>query len=234
MGREPSEVEVRNLHRFVEKATVLLAPADRFRSAAALLQRRGVRVSERGTGRSQFFRIDAGAAATGVSDEDVKPLPTIVIAPTPTPIPLRGGPQVSLSALEPARVEFGFAAPQIDREWDNPPITLGGVRYDHGIGMHAWCRMTYAVPPNAVEFQAIVGIADKMRECPRAAVIFEVRDDKDAVLFHSGLVDGTTPPMPIHADVRGKGSVTLVVTDAGNGIDCDHADWALPSFLLSR
>jgi hypothetical protein len=145
---------------------------------------------------------------------------------------LRTGPQVSLSDLTASAIEFGFAAPQIDREWDNPPISLGGVRYEHGIGMHAWTKMTYPVPPKAIELQAIVGIADKVRENPKAAVTFEVRDQSNTLLFDSGLVDGATPPIPIHVDVRGKAAVILSVTDAGNGIDCDHADWAVPSFLL--
>ncbi len=233
-GGEPLELELRNLRRMVDTATVILAPADNYRAAVSAMQRRGVRASERTAATLHFFRLDSGAEATGVPDAALNPLPTIVIPPTPTPIPLRTGPQVSLSTLTATAIEFGFAPPQIDREWDNPPITLGGVRYDHGIGMHAWAKMTYAVPPNAVELQAIVGIADKMRDCPRAAVTFEVLDQTKAVIFNSGLVDGTTPPMPIHIDVRGKTTVTLSVTDAGNGIDCDHADWAVPSFLLSQ
>lgn len=231
-GGEPIELELRNLRRMVDNATVILAPADNYRAAVSAMQRRGVRATERLAATLRYFRLDSGADATGVPDSDLHPLPTIVIPPTPTPIPLRTGPQVSLSELTATAVEFGFAAPQIDREFDNPPITLGGVRYERGIGMHAWSKMTYPVPPKAVELQAIVGIADKVRDCGRAAVTFEVRDQSSTLLFDSGPVDGTTPPLPIHVDVRGKSAVTLSVTDAGNGIDCDHADWAVPAFLL--
>jgi hypothetical protein len=231
-GGEPIEFELRNLRRFIDNATVLVGPAERFKKGVAALQERGVRVSEREASRLRFYRLDSGAAATGVPDEELKPLPTIVIPPTPTPIPLRTGPQISLGDLKPTDVQFGFAPPQIDREFDNPPLKLGGVIYPRGIGMHAWCRMTYAVPARAVELQAIIGIADKMRECPQAAVTFEVRDESGALLYDSGLVDGATPPIPIHVDVRGKKAVTLAVTDAKNGIDCDHANWALAAFML--
>ena len=236
-GLEPIEIELRNLRRLIDTATVVAAPAERFKKAVAALQRRGVRVSERevqGLPGFKFYRLDSGATATGVPDSELKPLPTIFIPPTPTPIPLRSGPQISLSILKPTDIQYGFAPPQIDREFDNPPIVLGGVRYERGIGMHAWCKMTFAVPPRAIELQAIVGIADSMRPCPRAAVTFEVRDTKGALLFDSGLVDGNTPPLPIHVDVRGQKSVTLAVTDGGNGIDCDHADWALTSFVLEQ
>lgn len=231
-GGEPIEFELRNLRRLIDNATVLVGPAERFKKGVAELQKRGVRVSERQASRLRFYRLDSGAAATGVPDEELKPLPTIFIPPTPTAIPLRTGPQVSLSDLKPSEVQFEFAPPQIDREFDNPPLKLGGVVYPRGIGMHAWCRMTYAVPPRAAELQAIIGIADKMRECPRAAVTFEVRDETGALLYESGLVDGATPPVPIHVDVRGKRSITLVVTDAQNGIDCDHANWAMAAFML--
>lgn len=232
-GGEPIEIELRNLRRMVDGATVILAPADHYRAAVSAMQRRGVRASERQAASLRYFRLDSGAEATGVPDTELSPLPTIVIPPTPTPIPLGTGPQISLSQLTATKIEFGFAAPQIDREWDNPPITLGGVQYERGIGMHAWAKMTFNVPAKAVALQAIIGIADKVRENPRAAVTFEVRDQDNTVLFDSGVVDGTTPPTPIHVDVRGKTAVTLSVTDAGNGIDCDHADWAVPSFLLS-
>lgn len=233
-GGEPLELELRNLRRMVDSATVILAPAEHYRAAMAAMQRRGVRVAERQAATLRYFRLDSGAEVTGVPDSDLNPMPTIVIPPTPTPIPLRTGPQVSLSSLTATKVEFGFAAPQVDREWDNPPIMLGGVRYDQGIGMHAWAKMTFNVPPNAVELQAIIGLADKIRDNPRAAVTFEVLDENGAVLFNSGVVDGSTPPTPIHVDVRGKKAITLSVGDAGNGIDCDHADWAVPAFLLSQ
>ncbi|MFI5365436.1 MAG: NPCBM/NEW2 domain-containing protein [Candidatus Binatia bacterium] len=226
------EVRMRELQGIIKTTTVLLAPATEFQRVAAIMQHRGVRVSERSSGNLRLLRLDAGAAATGIADQDIQPLPTIVLPPTPTPIPLSGGPHMSLTTMTPTTVTFGFAPPQIDHAWDGSPIVMGGVRYGHGIGTHAWCRMTYAVPPQATTFQAIVGLSDDVRECGAGAVTFEVRDDNDAVRFDSGLVDATTPARSIQADVRGTQTITLVVTEGGNGRDCDHANWALPAFLL--
>ncbi len=196
------------------------------------MQGRGLRVAERGSEAMRFIRIDSGAAATGVQDADIKPLPTSVIPPSPTPIPLRGGPQVALGDLEPLKLQFGFEAPKIRRNGSGPPLLLGGVSYLDGLVTHAWIKMTYAVPRGAKEFQAIVGIDDGARECTKASVTFEVRGPDDALLYDSGLVDSSTSPLPIRVDLRGAAQITLAVTDGGNGIDCDHADWALPSFLL--
>ncbi|MFI5367273.1 MAG: NPCBM/NEW2 domain-containing protein [Candidatus Binatia bacterium] len=111
---------------------------------------------------------------------------------------------------------------------------MGGVGYAHGIGTHAWCRMTYTVPPTATAFEAIVGLSDDVRTCHApAAVTFEVRDDRDALRFQTGIVDANTPPAHVHVDVHGTATITLVVTEGGNGRDCDHANWAQPVFVLA-
>ena len=233
-GGDPGEVALRNVQQVLKTNTVLLAPAARFQKAAAALQRRGLRVAERGTPAFRFIRIDGGAAVTGVPDDEVKPLPTIIIPPTPTPIPLQGGPQISLTELEPRDVSFGFAAPRMNHTWEGGIIRMGGFTYERGIGMHAWARMTFAVPPGATALQAIAGLSDSIKECSKASVTFEVRDDKGKVLYDSGIVDSASPPIAVHVDLHGTTAITLAVTDAGDGIDCDHANWAVPSFLLAR
>ena len=232
-GGDPGEIYVRQLQQLAAHSTAILAPAARFKKAAAAAQRRGLRVAERGTRQFSFYRIDSGAAAAGVPDDAVRPLPTIVIAPTPTPIALDHGPQVPLAGLSPRDVVFGFAPPRMDRAWDGGPLKIAGITYPRGIGMHAASRVTFDVPPRATSLQAIIGLSDQVSECDRASVTFEVRDQNNAVLYESGLIDATSPPTPIRVPLRGATAVTLAVTDAGNGIDCDHANWALPAFLLT-
>lgn len=159
-------------------------------------------------------------------------LPTISIPPTPTPIALSSGPRQVLTELTAQDVQFGFVAPRINKSWSGAPISMRGIEYERGIGVHAWTRMTYAVPAAAVELQAIIGLADDAKDCPRASVRFEVHDERDAVLYDSGIIDGFAPPKLAKAPLAGVTAVTLVVTDGGDGIDCDHANWAEPSFLL--
>lgn len=161
-------------------------------------------------------------------------LPTINIPPTPTPIALRGGPRRGLTELTAQDVKFGFAEPRIDKSWSGAPITMRGIEYAHGIGAHAWARLTYAVPPEAVELQAIVGLADDAKDCPKATVRFEIRDERDTLLYDSGVIDVFTPPKLASVPLANVKAVTLAITDAGDGIDCDHANWAEPSFLLRR
>lgn len=228
----PLAARLRELQQIATQATLILAPSNRFQSAAAALQGRGLRVAAESVSGVRLLRIDAGAAATGVPNEALQALPTLVMVPTPTPIPLATGPRVELHTLAPSEMNYSFAPANIDRAWDGSPIVMGGVHYQHGLGTHAWCRVRYSVPPNAVSFQAIIGLSDDTRECPVATgVTFEVRDDQDRLLFDSGFVDAATAPRPVQVDVHDTAAITLVVTDGGNGRDCDHANWASAAFL---
>lgn len=234
-GSSP-EAFVRELQRTAAGTTLLLMPADNFRKVANALAAKGLRVTERGLPEFHVLRVDGDEQATGIANEQIASLPTPVILPTPPPpkpIVLRAGVKQWVTDFAPLDVSYGFAPPKVDRTWNDAPLSMGGIEYPHGIGMHAWCRATYPVPENAVGFQAIVGLADGVRDCDRAAVTFEVRDDKDRLLFDSGLVDNTTPPWAVEVALGDTTTITLVVTEGGNGPGCDHADWALAAFLLN-
>jgi 4-amino-4-deoxy-L-arabinose transferase-like glycosyltransferase len=228
-----SEYALREITRLLRegKITLLLAPAERFRGAAAALQRRELRVAERGSLVFRFLRVDAGESATGVAERDMPVLPEIVLTPTPTPLPLATGPQQSLTTLDPLEVRYGFEAPKTNLTWGGGPLSLGGVMYERGFGTHAWTRMKFAVPPDATEFQAIVGLQDGA--CEKGGVTFEVRGPDDRLLYDSGLMEIISPPRPVRVKVRGLATITLVVTEADNGRDCDHANWVAPVFLLA-
>ena len=230
----PAEYHLRTLKELLPTTTILLAPAERFQHTTAALQQRGARAAELDRGRLRLLRFDGGEKVTGIPDTALSPLPTVIIPPTPTPIPLDEGPQVPVTDLQPLKIEYGFAPPEIDRAFGGGPLLLGGRRYARGIGTHAWCRMTYAVPPGAVAFQAVIGLADDVKECPAAMVTFELRDQDDRVLYKSDRIDTTSSPVAVRVDLGATRELSLVVTEGGNGRDCDHADWARPAFLLSR
>jgi len=210
--------------------TLLLVPAEPFRYAAFELQQQGLSVARVGDPEVELWRVEPAGRAGGQVTVEIASPPTPV--PTPPRIQLETGPQVQVSSLEPLEVRYGFEPPYVDQTWGGGPIVLGGVRYRHGLGMHAWCRMTYAVPEGATAFQAVVGLADSQRSCPAALVTFEVGGGDGEPLFDSGPVGPTTPPQRVLVALHGERTVTLSVTEAGNGRDCDHASWAEPAFLL--
>src|SRR5690606_22106690 len=57
------------------------------------------------------------------------------------------------------------------------------------------------------------------------SVVFQVWADGQQ-LYTSGIVTGTTPTLQISLDIAGRQELVLIVTDAGDGRDWDHADWA--------
>nr|WP_274523008.1 NPCBM/NEW2 domain-containing protein [Saccharothrix sp. ALI-22-I] len=49
----------------------------------------------------------------------------------------------------------------------------------------------------------------------------------------SGTLTGAAAPKSLSAAVSGADVLRLVVTDAGNGIDSDHADWGSPKLTCA-
>lgn len=169
------------------------------------------------------------AAEVGAIDT---PFPRLPVAPPPTPVALPPGSRLPLTDLQPTEVAFGYAHPWIDQSWGGGPVSIRGHTYARGIGMHAGTRMTYPVPPNAVAFESVGGLSTAVKACPLASVRFEIRDARDRLLYDSGIVAGDAPAQRVRAGVAGTPTITLIVTDAGDGFDCDHADWGEPAFVI--
>jgi hypothetical protein len=105
--------------------------------------------------------------------------------------------------------------------------------------VHADSALIYAVPDGAKRLVATVGLDDEKQTDPRASVVAKVYGDagemgeRPALLATSPLLSDRTVriwhfDVPLTARVR---KVHLVVTDAGDGIACDHADWVNTGFV---
>jgi alpha-galactosidase len=106
---------------------------------------------------------------------------------------------------------------------DGRPITLGGAVYAKGLGVHAESAVEFYTGRACTSVTADVGVDDEKGD--RGTVAFEVWAD-DARVASSGVLTNTAPARPLTADVTGAQVVRLVVTDGGDGVDSDHADWA--------
>ena len=229
------DAQAGRLEAVLEESTLVLAPYPSFARLAQAMDRRGVRVTPRPPGNPAVLRIDSGAEKTGVTDDELAALPDAQASGVPGELQIEHGTQVFLSELDPENTSYGFAPPQLDKTWANAPIRLGGVTYAQGIGMHAWCRMTFPVPGNADLFQSLIGISDDIRSCKMAKVTFEILDQNGRLLYKSGVMDFQTPPKVVKIRMKDEiEKITLVVTEADNGKDCDHADWAMASFVLKE
>jgi alpha-galactosidase len=106
---------------------------------------------------------------------------------------------------------------------DGHPITLGGVVYAKGLGVHAESEVDYYAGKACEKVTADVGVDDE--KGANGTVAFEIWADGTKVAS-TGVLTNAMPAQPITADVTGAQVVRLVVTDGGDGIDSDHADWA--------
>jgi hypothetical protein len=105
---------------------------------------------------------------------------------------------------------------------DGLPITIGGVTYQKGIGTHAPAEVRVYLGGRCDTFTSAVGLDDETTQ--PGSVTFQVLAD-DRVVADSGVVR-PGPAAALTADVAGARMLTLLVTDAGDGKNFDHADWA--------
>ncbi|UQN06258.1 NPCBM/NEW2 domain-containing protein [Deinococcus sp. QL22] len=111
---------------------------------------------------------------------------------------------------------------------DGKTLTLNGVTFDRGFGTHAGSEMRFGLKgtdATCTRFTSQIGLDDEVGS--KGSVVFQVYLDGQKA-YDSGTMTGASPTKTIDLDITGKQELRLVVTDAGDGIDFDHADWAKP------
>lgn len=136
---------------------------------------------------------------------------------------------VYLSDLKPLSTRNGWGPVEFDQSNaetaanDGRVITIGGVQYNKGLGVHAHSEVVYDISGSFAAFLADVGVDDEVGS--RGSVVFQVWGD-NVKLWESPRLDGSMGPLPVFVDVSGVKTLKLVVTDGGDGNAYDHADWA--------
>ncbi|MYW70502.1 alpha-galactosidase [Streptomyces sp. SID8379] len=110
-----------------------------------------------------------------------------------------------------------------DAAGDGHPLTIGGVVYAKGLGVHAQSEVSYYTARACERVTAQVGVDDE--KGTKGTVAFEIWAD-DHKVAETGVLTNSDAAHAISADVTGAQVVRLVVTDGGDGVDSDHADWA--------
>ncbi|MFI0225266.1 NPCBM/NEW2 domain-containing protein [Streptomyces lydicus] len=110
---------------------------------------------------------------------------------------------------------------------DGRPMSIGGTGFTKGLGVHAPSEVSFYTGGRCSAFSARVGIDDEAGD--RGSVRFEVWVD-GRLVTSTGTLTGTDAATALSAPVTGAETVRLVVTDGGDGIDYDHADWGDAKF----
>ena len=111
---------------------------------------------------------------------------------------------------------------------DGHPITLDGITYAKGLGVHTNSEIIYNLGKKYSRFVSDLGIDD---EVASGSVVFQIWAD-GAKIYDSGIVTRSSAIKNVSVSVKGKSELKLVVTGAGDGNTSDHADWA-GAYLLN-
>ena len=106
---------------------------------------------------------------------------------------------------------------------DGRTLTLNGVTYAKGLGVHAASDITYTLGGAYTRFTSSIGVDDEVGS--NGSVVFQVWAD-GIQLFASSTMSGSTATQLVDVDLTGRQSLRLVVTGGSDGIAHDHANWA--------
>jgi alpha-galactosidase len=138
---------------------------------------------------------------------------------------------VWLSTLDLGKVAQGYGSAQADKSVTSKPLSVGGQKFERGVGSHASSALWIDLGGGTDRFQAAVGVDDAANN-PAASVTFKVLGD-GRKLWESGVMRLGQPAQAIDLDVKGLKTLVLLVGDAGDGISFDHADWGDARFIVS-
>ena len=111
---------------------------------------------------------------------------------------------------------------------DGRRLRIAEAEYAHGLLCHAVSKVLVRLPGPGRGFSATVGVDTN---AGGGSIVFAVTvGGREA--FRTDVMHCGDPGIPVSLDLRGAREFTLDAGDAGDGINCDHADWAEATVTL--
>jgi uncharacterized protein (DUF1800 family) len=148
----------------------------------------------------------------------------IPVIPPPAPVS-----RVWLSDINWLTATNGWGPVELDKSngenlpGDGRTMSLNGLRYSDGLGVHPNSTITYMLADRYDIFKATIGIDDEVED--KGSAVFEVWLD-GVMKYRSPKLTGAMPGLAIEVPVENVREMKLVVTDGGDGMAYDHANWA--------
>jgi alpha-galactosidase len=106
------------------------------------------------------------------------------------------------------------------------PLNIAGVSYTRGLYCHAVSKVVVRLPGKGERFTAVAGVdSNDQTSGGRGSIVFSVSTG-GAERYRSGVMREGQAGRPVSVALQGATELTLEVSDAGDGISCDQADWA--------
>jgi alpha-galactosidase len=111
---------------------------------------------------------------------------------------------------------------------DGRPLKIGQSEFRKGLLCHAPSKLVVTLPGPAKKFSSTVGVD---ANAGGGSIVFAVKlAGKE--LFRSPVMRGGAAGMPVSVELDGATEFAIEAGDAGDGIECDHADWADAKAIL--
>lgn len=149
---------------------------------------------------------------------------------------------VRLTDLEPSEVNeyglFDHTFPyRVGGAVGGGPLRLRGKVHRHGLGLHSFSELSYAINGEYETFAALVGIDDAVR--PAGLATLKILGDGEPLAIEIGdrvakelQISGEAPAVSIRVDVSGIKTLTLRVEFGADGLDVsDHVDIVSPRLV---
>ncbi|MEU8652733.1 sigma-70 family RNA polymerase sigma factor [Streptomyces sp. NPDC048737] len=163
-----------------------------------------------------------------------EPTPAPTRTPTPAPTPPPAPAVYELSEL-PFDVAGDGTGPEIrlggsSWVWQRYGLTVAGRAYARGVTVHGDSSVTIDLNRACTAYDAVAGVDDLTQKLGK--VVFSVHAD-GVRLWSSGTVRGGGPAVPVHVNLAGRETVTLVVEPHNHLDTVALADWAESKFTCT-
>jgi hypothetical protein len=150
------------------------------------------------------------------------------------------GDSLKLTSLTWISATAGWGTIVNNKSISGATLNVKGVTFANGIGTHAKSVISYQIPTGYTRFKAFAGLDNGgASQAGGATVEFCVatqdptlrKVDVNKAIANSGLISRTCqrPGKSITGDITSATKLYLVVTDAGDNFNYDHADWINPT-----
>ncbi len=119
---------------------------------------------------------------------------------------------------------------QVNKSILGTPLQVAGTKYKRGIGTHSISRYLVNLDGKAKSFSGLVGADD--RNDYAGNMEFRILAD-EKVIWQSGIMHKGMPAKPFNVNLKNVQKLALLVTEGGDGIMYDHADWLEAKFETS-
>ncbi|MCX5635393.1 MAG: NPCBM/NEW2 domain-containing protein [Planctomycetota bacterium] len=137
-----------------------------------------------------------------------------------------------LDELDVSKAESGWSSPKRNKSVEGKQLSVGGEKFEHGLGTHAADILRLNLHGDVQRFTALVGVDDEVFETGKAGVSsveFKVIGD-GRTIWSSGIMKAGDKAKKVDVDLRGVKKMNIVVGDGGDGNGYDHADWVDAKF----